>query len=317
MKRTLALLALLVILVAAYFLFIYQSAPDNVFHIEDLTEVGAVELQLVAKGEDKELLRLERSLEDEWQINGKHTAIKSKVEDFLMLLTQIRVSNKIDEKGKESALALLKRNHTKVTVTDREGSEIKSYLVGATNNQQTTNIMMIEGADQPYLVARPGTEGYISIYYSTKADNWREKLLFELQGDNLREVNVVYSDSLQGFKLSRTGSDAPWTIAEGIYADEERVKSYLAMFDGKVFAESFAGDQFPNMRDSLARRSPEALLYFATLNGESGALKLYARPENPNNFFGYMEGSTELFTIQHYVIDKFLKTGDYFQKSGV
>lgn len=317
MKRTLALLALLVILVAAYFLFVYKSAPDNVFHIEDLTEVGAVELQLVAKGEKKELLRLERSLEDEWQVNGQHTAIKSKVEDFLLLLTQIRVANKIDEKGQESALSLLKRNHTKVTIVDRDGSEIKSYLVGATNNQQTTNIMMIEGASQAYLVSRPGTEGYISIYYSTKAENWRERLLFELQGDYLQEVNVVYRDSLQGFRLSRTGADAPWTIAEGVYADEERVNSYLELFDGKVFGESFVGDQFPGMRDSLARRSPDALLYFATLNGESGALKLYARPDNLNNFFGYMEGSQELFTVQHYVIDKYLKTGDYFQKSGI
>jgi hypothetical protein len=316
MKRTLALLALLVILVAAYFLFVYQSVPDNVFHIADLTEVGTVELQTVAKGEKKEILRLERS-EDEWKVNGQYNAITSKVDDFLLLLTQIRVANKIDEKGQESALALLKRNHTKVTIKDRDGSEIKSYLVGATTNQQTTNIMMIEGATKAYLVARPGTEGYISIYYSTNADTWREKLLFELQGDNLQEVNLVYRDSLQGFRLRRTGGNAPWTIAEGVYADEDRVKSYLELFDGKVFGESFAGSTFPGMRDSLARRAPDALLYFATLKGESGALKLYARPENLNNFFGYMEGSLELFIIQHYVIDKFLKTGDYFQKSGI
>jgi hypothetical protein len=317
MKRTLALLALLTVLIAAYFLFFYKPAPDNEFHITDVNLVGAVELQKVVKGEGKDKLRLERTADNAWKVNGQHTAIQAKVDDFLQLLTQIRVVNKLQEKGQQSALSLLKRNHTRVRIEDRDGKELKAYLIGATGQQQTANIMMIEGADEAYLVSRPGSDGYVSIYYNTVAMNWREKLLFDLQGDNLQEIRTVYSDSLMGFTLKRVSADAPWTIAEGVYADEGRVASYLDLFDGKVFAESFVGDQFPGMRDSLDRRSPDALLYFATLSGEAGALKLFARPENKNNFFGFMQGSPELYTVQHFVVDKFLKTVDYFQKSGI
>ncbi|MEM6272821.1 MAG: DUF4340 domain-containing protein [Bacteroidota bacterium] len=317
MKRTLGLLALLLALVAAYFLFFYEAAPDNIFHVDVTTRIGVVELQTIAKGEAKDKLRLERQENNSWSVNGTYTAIQAKVDDFLTLLTQIRVVNKLEEKGQQSALSLLKRNHTRIDILDRDGGELKSYLVGATAQQQTANIMMISGADQAYVVARPGSEGYVSIYYNTELNNWREKLLFAVEGTDLREVRTEYLDSLSNFQLRRTGADAPWTIGEGVYADEERVNGYLDLFAGKVFAESFVGEQFPGLRDSLERRTPDAKFSFVTLDGKSKALKLFARPENPNNFFGFVQGGSELYTVQHFVVDKFLKTGDYFQKSGI
>ncbi|MEO1588697.1 MAG: hypothetical protein AAFS00_15515, partial [Bacteroidota bacterium] len=42
-------------------------------------------------------------------------------------------------------------------------------------------------------------------------------------------------------------------------------------------------------------------------DGTSRDIYMYVREENPNNFFAWIEGEPELITVQHFVIDKFLK----------
>ncbi|HHG86195.1 MAG TPA: DUF4340 domain-containing protein, partial [Bacteroidetes bacterium] len=289
---------------------------DNVFHIEDLSEVGSIELQKIVKGKKKDALSLSRGLENEWLVNDRYSTTELKMNAFLELLTTIRVQNKIDKKAQGTALGLLKRNHTQVRILDRNGNLIKGYLVGATNNQQTSNIMMMEGASQAYLVSRPGIEGYVSIFYSTKEMSWREKLLFNIKGDALQTVSVTYRNAHNSFKLHRDQADAPWSLGEGVFAEESRANAYIDLFEGKVFAESFVMAN-PTLRDSLNRRSPEAQIAMRTFDNRNETLLLFARPENLNSFFGYMEGKPDLFTVQHYVIDKFLKSIDYFQKTAL
>lgn len=316
MKRSLILVGLLLLLVAVWFLFLRKPAEDNIFHIDDLAEVGQIELTKVVKGETAETLTLSRSVGKDWLVNAKYTANATKLDDFLKILTTIRVQNKIDGKGQETAMGLLKRNHTQVRILDRDGGQLKSYLIGATNNQQTSNIMMLEGASRAYLVARPGLEGYVSIFYTTEEIPWRDKSLFEVKGEDLQQVEVAYGRGEGSFKLRRDQADAPWSLGEGVLAEEDRANAYMALFDGKVYAESFVLND-PQLRDSLTRRTPEARLSYQTLDGKTASLLLFARPDNQNNFYGYMEGQPELYTVQHYVIDKFLKGINYFQKTAL
>lgn len=317
-RQTYALFALLLILVGVYFLFIYKGGgADNIFHVEDVTAIHKVELQKVVKGAEVGRILLERDAQNAWLVDSKYPANEGKLKEFLNLLGQIRVKKPIAEKGQASALSILKRNHTRVDIYDRNGSVLRSYFVGATNSKQTANIMMNTDAGKAYLVSKPGTEGYVSIFYSTNLLDWRERLLFDIEGDQLRKVSITYSDAVSSFSIQRADANSPWTIAEGINADEGRVRSYLSLFEGKVFAESFANAAYPEMRDSLTRRMPDIRFNYESLDGQSYELLLFARPENVNNFFGYTEGGKELYTVQHFVFDKFLKTLAYFQPSGI
>jgi Domain of unknown function (DUF4340) len=312
-KTTFILLGALILLVGGYFAFFYKwHGPDNEFFITDPQAVGKIEIEEYALSVAKKKIVLEVQKADAWTVNGTYPASESKMKDFLKTLMEIRVLQPIEPKGQGPALSLLKRNHIQVRIWDRAGKELKNYLIGATNSAQTANVFKMDYSDKCYLVSKPALQGYVSIYYSTELLDWREKLLWNVAGADLAEIAVTYApDSLrESFVLQRAGLD--WML-DGAKAEPNRVNGYLELFQGKVFAESFADANFPGMLDSLShKRTPEARIRLTTQDQKSTELLLFARPENVNDFFAYLAPGKELITVQHFVIDKFLKRRSFF-----
>ena len=185
-------------------------------------------------------------------IDDQYTAIQGKIDNLLKTFTQIRVTANVGMEGQESALQLLKKNHTRVKISGADG-ELKEYLIGATDSQHSANIMMIEGGEKVYLVSKPGFQGYVSVFYNTKTIEWRERVLFNLTPQNLKRLKVDYPttpDQL-GFDLRRDKDGDPWMAGEGLVADVDRVSGFVELFEGKISAESFANAAYPEMRDSL------------------------------------------------------------------
>jgi hypothetical protein len=312
MKKLLLPLLLLLGLIAAYLLFFRKSGEgDNIFHIPDPTAVGRIELEKVVKGLPETQLTLTRSADGTWLVNDQYVALQPKVETLLANLGAIRVYQPIADKAQGSSLALLKRNHTRVLIEDRNGKTLNHYLVGPPDSQQKSNIMMRKGADRAYLVNRPGHEGFVSILYSVVANEWRERLLWNLLPAQIAEISIAYPDSNADFRLTRTDSASPWRIGAQAAA-QEQASAYIAQFKGKVFAESFADATYPGIMDSLRRRQPDIRFHYRKFDAQQGTLLLFIRPENVNNLFGYLEGGRESYTVQHHVIDPFLPPLAFF-----
>ncbi len=313
MKRTtIALSIILLILVATYFFFQTSGRePDNIFHLEDPSLVTEIEMEKVIRGQPVGKIVLTKNDTGPWMVNGKHPAIPAKVESLLKTMTQIRVRSSIEKAGQRSGLQLLKKNHTRVKINGEDG-KIKEYLIGVTDSKHNANLMMIDGAEKIYLVGKPGFTGYISVFYSTQILEWRERTLFDLTPQNIKQIKIAYPTTPEepGFELRREGD--LWRLGEDVLATTDQTSTYIGLFDGKISAESFANDEFPEIRDSLPYRDPDVIFDYETLHGEKGSLKLFTRPENLNNYFGYLEGKPELYTIQRFVMDKFLKTRSFF-----
>lgn len=312
-KTTLLLVSALLLLIGAYFVFVHEwNGPDHAFEITDANAVGKIEIEKMELNTSKEKLTLTAGSDSAWTVNETYPVSSPKIKDFLKTLMEIRVLQPVEPKGQASALSMLKRNHIRVHIYDRAGKELKDYLIGATNSTQTANIFKMGFSDKCYMVSKPALKGYVSIYYSTAVIDWREKLIWNAKGSELTEVQVTYSpDSLQqSYHLQKAGAD--WQV-DGTAADPNRVGAYLDLFQGKVFAESFADENFPGMRDSLMnKRVPEARIRLTTLDKRVIDLRLFLRPENLNSFFAYLDDRKELLTVQHFVIDKFLKARSFF-----
>jgi hypothetical protein len=160
-------------------------------------------------------------------------------------------------------------------------------------------------------------EGYVSIQYSTDLDTWREKLLFNARAEELKVVSLTFgADSLAplSWVMHRETAQAAWKV-DGVETDVSKAaEAYLGNFSGKVFAEGFADKAYPGLEDSLQHRKPDFMFMIETLDGTHRGIVLFSRPENVNNYFGWVEGEGEFYTIQRFVFDKYLVPVDYFRR---
>ena len=311
-RSTLILLIVLVALIGGYFAFLYKwNGPDNEFQIKDPNAVAKVEIEEVAKNESRSKLLLERKAIGQWTVNGKYEASMPQVNDFLKTLCDIRVKEPIGDRAQASSLSLLKRNHTRVKIWDQNGGLLKDYLVGPTDNTQTANIFKMEFSDKCYMVSKPALDGYVSIYYNTVEENWRDKALWNLKPEDVQMVAATYLNDTASNSFQIAQQTNGWILNGSEVANAPRLNAYLELFKGKVSAESFADAMYPEMQDSLLKRKPEVEFSIQTAK-ENIVLKLFSRPESASNFFALVDGRKELLTVQQFVIGPFLKTKGYF-----
>ncbi|MCB9234300.1 MAG: hypothetical protein H6581_21765 [Bacteroidia bacterium] len=317
MKKTIILGAILLLLILFYFLFLHNSGGSSVnpaeiaFAIEDTAAVTEIEMQKMLKEQPAERLVLDKRPDGVWMINGKYVAQRGKVTNLLKTMNLLQLKENMTKEGRAASLERLKAYHILVTIKGKEGV-LKEYLIGATNKEQTGNIMMLKGKDTPYIMSRGDMLGYVSIYYSTEVVNWRENLLFNIPLIDLQKVALEYADAGASFALERESPESNFTLTGNVPGDSTRISAYLSAFKGKTFAETFAGEANPGLLDSLKGRPADVRFYYDLFDGTTDTLRLYERPENPNNFFGWLSSGNDLLTVQHFVMDKFLRKKEYF-----
>lgn len=319
MKNTLILLSVLLVFGAAYFLFVYNrdgstslNTNESAFAITDTSVVGKVVLVRLNKG--KELGRYEiRRGPGGWTDANEFPVFQPRVNTFLGTAAQLYVRDPIQDQAQQSALTILKGTHTEVTYFDLTGKQLKKYFVGPPNSPQTANIMLLEGAEQAFLVSKPGFTGYISVYFTTDPYSWREKLLFNVKGEQLTEVQAAYKGE-GSFAIRRSSKDGEWTLEGAGTVDTKIIGKYLEGFQGKTYAESFGEEHYAGLQDSLKASEPDVRFSYKTSDGQARTMVLYAQSNNPNRYFGWMEDNKIFYTIQRSVIDKFLVLRAYFEQ---
>ena len=117
------------------------------------------------------------------------------------------------------------------------------------------------------------------------------------------------------FQLIRENAGEPWRMfANESAVDQAQLETYFQNFTGKIFAESFAAANYPGQFEVLQDKTPDITFSVEYFDRDPRAIYLFERPENPNNFFGWVEGENDLVTVQHFVFDKFLVDRGYFQR---
>jgi Domain of unknown function (DUF4340) len=326
MRSTVLLLCLLGLMAGTYFFFVSGGNTsfderETEFAIKDTAAVYKVVLEKITKGEKKATLTLERK-KTYWSVDGRYTALYSKVSNFLQTLASIHVKDAMKGKTQESALKVLKENHTVVTIYDSKGGVIKKYYVGATNNQQTANILLLDNADNAYMVSRPGMDGYVSIQYTVNPMNWREKLVFNLLGSDLSSIRAEYETPSRSFHLSKSAPDQAWILADKDgkpVADFKAVRGeeYAKLFNGSVYAADFAEvgeDGVNTLYDSISVSSPIANFTFTTFNGSQTQMRLFRKDDRGQNYFGLIDDQKAVYIVQPFVIDKYLMPIEFFRR---
>ncbi len=315
MRSNLILLALIIVGIGVWIFFLAgrdQSSvdPDNIeFAVADTAGIYTIHLSLYSKGELNKSLALLRTQEGSWSLNDQYTVFQPRMNQLLKVMHLIRVKEILAPKGQATGEELLASANLHVEAFDRNGKTIKSYYIGSPAKNGQGNLMKLEGADMPVVVEMPGLQGFVTNYYSLEPLFWRENLLFDGRIDSLQSIAVDYNDGRTDFSLSRNINGIDWDFPlDSREPDPDALNKYLEGFQGKVYAESFAFENYPGLYNELSQRSPDINVLVQNRNGKETKIVLYKRSDNPNNYFGWIDGQNELLTIQTFVIDKYLKT---------
>ena len=312
MRNTLLLLLLLAVLLASYLLFFSKgrsslNIDETHFAVEDTAIIHKFRLVRMVDGQSKAELILEKNEDQNWMVNGEYPAFQPRINQLLALLMHLKVKETLIDQGLNTAKKLLARRHTRVEISS-QSDIIKTIEVGTATKDYKGTLMRLYGADTPYIVERPGLQGFLNSYFSLEEENWRSNLLFDAYLKQIQAISFEnLTDTTRSWRIYRTDSEASWQWMGGhSKPDLEEIRNYLDLFQGPVYAESFAAKRFPDAFDQLKHRPVDmkfSVDYFAK---PSIRILLFRREDNPNNYFGWIEGKDELLTIQTFVIDKFL-----------
>lgn len=311
MKQTYILAGALILSLLAYFIFANKNKTSSLdskeaaFSVKDTNAITKIRLAEVINNVEKYQIMVEKNAAGKWLIGNKYNALEPQIALFFKTISQLKVREVLTDKGNESADAILTNYHVKVEIFDKKGV-MKAYDLGQEGKDHIGSLMRMANAKTAYIVEIPGFQGYLNGRFPLQLQAWEENLLFEWDYANIQSIDVKFKDkNKSSFSIKRAENNT--FSLNGKMADSSKVNRYLRQYKGKVYAETFANADFPGKKDELKTQTPDVVLNISYKDGNKKTIVLFLRPDNNNNsYFGWIEGDTELLTVQHFVVNRFL-----------
>jgi hypothetical protein len=313
MRTTLILAAVLFMALAVYFTFIFNpnggtlEPGDTAFAVEDSGAVQRIVMTQYVQGQPKREVRLTRLPDGDWQLNGQYPAMMPRVRNLLKVMSRLQVREVLNDAAQANARRFFAAMRTQVDAYGPGGQLLRSYNLGSETPGARGTLMRMQDSETAYVVELPGLQGYVKAAYSLDPSFWRANRLFDADLSRLLRFSLLYREPERSFTLKRVNDSTFALAGPGPAADAQRLDRYLRQFQGMVYGETFAEAQYPGRREKLEQLDPDLRLIATYRDGSERSLVLFDREDNPNNFFGWVEGENELLTVQHFVIDPFLR----------
>ena len=277
MNRTVIFLVLFLILGAAAAWYLTSEKEQNKstvvgwdrnFAVEDIKDVHRI--FIVQRGGQKTML--ERN-GDEWLYNGQHKANPSVIKPLLQVVEKVRLKYKPPQNAVENIVKLLASQGTKVELYDKVGENLKTYYVGGSAPNAEGTYMIMEGAEQPYVMELPMMNGNPGIRFKHTGDEWRDKSIFDVKAEDIQFISIEYpKQKNQSFRLQVNSGDyelAPFyepTPKISRPVNEGNIEAFLNSYE-RVIAEGFRNDY--KRIDSVLMQVPFSVITLVDRSGDT------------------------------------------------
>ncbi len=284
MRRTIVLLVLFLLLggVAAWYLSMDRASEkstvagaDREFAVEDISRIHRIFLAR----RDGVTTDLRRGDDGYWTVNGEGRANPRVMSSLLDAIKRVRMMYKPPEAAEESMVSELATHGVKVELYDASGDKIKGYYVGGAGPGEFGTFMILEDAEQPYVVELPYWDGNVSVRYSYAGDEWRDKALFRAEPEDIRSLSIAYpKQKNQSFRLTANGGDyeiEPYydiTPAINRTVQPGKVQAFLSNYDA-VIAEAFRNNY--KKQDSVRQQIPFSIITLVDTQGDTTQATFY------------------------------------------
>lgn len=336
MKKTLLLLILFVALAGGTMWYMQGkdtkdsiALSDRDFAVKDLSSIHKIFLA----DRSGRTVTLERKSDREWIYNGEYMARPNVMVNLLTTIRGVQMQSIPPKAAEKNIINDLAVNGIKVELYDKGNNKMKAYYVGGVTNNEKGTYMIMEGANQPYIMERAGFEGSLRINYWKGEEDWRDKALFRENPDNISAVSIEYpKQKNQSFVLERKDDSFQVKPFYGITPKSSKAykegsgEAFLLGFE-KLFAESFENQYAA--KDSILNLVPFAKIKLTRNDNTAKELTLFTKyridaegriisQENINEramaidrYFVNLDNK-DFMMAQHQVIQKILWGYDFF-----
>lgn len=346
-NRLLFILALILVIVGVLFIINrnYSTLDDKEsgFAIQDTSIV--TKIFMVDKNNNS--VKLKKEADGRWIINDQFLAHKFNIGMLLGTIKGLTVRYPVPLAQRDNVIKRLASIARKVEIY-QEGYRIdlfgkiqlfpheklsRVYYVGdATQDNMGTYIIM-EGADQPYVVYLPRLRGFVYTRFSTNEDAWRDHTIFNTPLQDISSVKLEFIDSPDESFIVKTdaeGNISLTTLMDNQVKDYDtlRMLQFITAFKDIRYESVLNNKLEPEYIDSITSRPNAHIVtltdkegndYVARTYRKGGFSELYDEdgamivPFDLDRLYAYVNDERDFVLVQYFVFDKILRTASYLQ----
>ena len=346
-NRVTLIIALILLLVAAglYYTNSYTTLKKEVsdFSVQDTASV--TKLFLADKNNNE--VTLERTADGSWLVDGKFTAQSAKISSFLKTLTDLEVRSPVPLAARNNVItrmAVLAKKIEIYQIAPRinilnkirlfpHEKLTKTYYVGDVTPDNLGTFMLMEGAEEPYVVHIPGFRGFVSTRYSTFAADWRDYTVFKTPINKIQSVSVEFpSQPGQSYQFElKDNQNITLRSLPGnqpvLEYDTIRALSFLTSFEDIRFESLLENLIAKEFIDSVSASTPKTIITLTDREGRVNRVKMFTKPGfghlmtedgarmepvDLDRAYALVNDEQDFVLIQYYVFDVVTRTMDYF-----
>lgn len=245
-----------------------------------------------------------------WTVNNKYNVRDDAISTLLSTIKKISIQRPVPKTGYNNIIKQLATTGVKVEIYYNK--KMKTYTVGGSTSNHLGTYMLMDNAENPYIVHIAGFNGFLSPRYGIQGyeldiNNWRDNTVFKIETEIINEISLI---DLEENNNSFTLKTKPLSLLDinnnDIKYDLDKVIKYLNNFS-QLNSENFKGNNIDITN--------EKLIYRLKINYDNKVdiLETYTFSKNNNNsnnskpnverMYAKLNNG-EFLLIQNYVFNK-------------
>jgi len=142
-----------------------------------------------------------------WIINDKYDVRDDAIKTLLSTIKQIEIQRPVSNTSFNNVIKQLATTGVKVEIY--YNNKVKVYTVGSSTPDHLGTYMLMDDAENPYIVHIPGFNGFLSPRYGIQGyelniNNWRDNSIFKINSEEIQEISLLnYNEQEKSFLIQK------------------------------------------------------------------------------------------------------------------
>jgi hypothetical protein len=346
-KNRITLIIVLILLLAAAGLIFtnsYSTLKKNVsdFSVKDTANVTKIFLADKSNNE----VTLTRTASGSWLVDGKYEAQQAKISAFLKTLADLEVRSPVAIAARNNVITRMSAIAKKIEIYEIKPrinlfnrlklfpheKLTKTYYIGDVTQDNQGTFMLMEGAEEPYIVHIPGFRGFVASRYSTLRSDWRDYTVFKTQLNEIKSLKVEFpmqpEESYNIDLADNKQVELRATLNNQIMPryDTMRVLGFLTSFSDVRFESLLQPLLKKEFIDSVLASTPKTIITLTDRKGMRNEVKIFRKkgfanlynengmtmePADIDRAYALVNNGEDFVLIQYFTFDKVTRTLGY------